>query len=101
MFEDLQIHRWKMMVGVWIELALKLGKWLHIDWVPLGVRVPLRAIHSVNLRIHRLQRPQHVVEGTVLHHEHNDVLQGVKACGHRAAPFLRATGMSRAFFSLA
>ena len=64
----------KCVVGVRIELALKLGKRLHEDLVALRVGVRLRPVHSVDLRVYRLQRSQHVVEGAVLHHEHDNVL---------------------------
>ena len=31
-----------------------------------------------SISIHRFQRAQHVVKGTVLHHEHNDVFEAVE-----------------------
>ena len=92
--ENLLVYSRKRMVGVRIELALKLGKRLHKDLVSLRVGVGLRAVHSINLRVHRLQRSQHVVERTVLHHEHDNVLQGIEAWGHRSAPFVGAAGTS-------
>ncbi len=88
--ENLLVHGREMVVGVRIELALKLGKRLHEDLVSLCVGVELRAVHSINLRVHSLQRSQHVIERAVLHHEHNNVLQGVEAWGHRFAPFAEA-----------
>ena len=80
--EDLLVHGGKGMVGVRIELALKLGERLHEDLVSLRVGVGLRSVHAINLRVHRLQRSQHVVERAVLHHEHDNVLQSVEAWGH-------------------
>ena len=46
--EDLLVDGRKGMVGIGIELALKLGQRLHEDLVALGVGVPLRPVHSVN-----------------------------------------------------
>ena len=75
--EDLLIDGRKSVIGIGIKLALKLGERLHEDLIALSVGVPLRPIHSIDLRVYRLQRPQHVVEGAVLHHEDDDVFQGI------------------------
>jgi hypothetical protein len=71
---------------------LKLGKRLYEDLVSLRVGVGLSAIHSVNLRVNRLQRSQHVVERAVLHHEHDNVFQSIEAWGHKFAPFVGTAG---------
>ena len=92
--EDLLVDSGKGVVRIGIELALKLGERLHEDLVALGVRVLLRPVHSVNLRFGRLQRPEHVVEGAVFHHEYDNVFQGIETWRHRAAPFVCDRGFA-------
>ena len=80
---DLHIHCRKVMVGIGIELSLKLRQSLRpygiLVCVGIGERV---GVDSVDRRILRFQRPQHVIERTVFHHQHDDVLQLVEAWWH-------------------
>ena len=71
--EDLQVNGREVMIGVGIELALKLGERLRKDLIPCvsGFDGP---VDPSICGTHRLERPEHVVEGAVLHHEHDYVL---------------------------
>jgi len=41
----------------------------------------------------RLEAAQHMVEGTVFKHQHDDMLQLIKSWRHRAVPFVRSGGV--------
>src|SRR4029077_13555930 len=80
--KDLQIDRWKMMVGIGIELTLKLCMGQRPDGRARCVRIAELVADAVDPRVNGLQGSQHVVEGTVLHHQNDDVLQIVESRGH-------------------
>ena len=66
-----------MMVGIGIELALELGERLGGRRGARRVGIGLRPVEAVDARVGRLQRTEHVIEGAVLHHQHDDVFQFV------------------------
>ena len=62
------------MIGIGLQLGLELGQRLRLHGIPIRIRIAQVGSHSVDLRIHRFQRSQHVIKRSVLHHQHNDVL---------------------------
>jgi len=73
--EDLQVDGGKMMVGIGVKLALVRGKWLDRDVCAGRVGIGLRAGKAVDVGICGFERPEHVIEGAVLHHQDDDVLE--------------------------
>lgn len=71
--EDLLVHSREGVVWIGIKLALKLCERLREDLVAPCVGVPLRPVDPINLGVDRFQRPEHVVEGAVFHHENDNV----------------------------
>ena len=71
--EDLEIDGWKVMIGVGIELALELRIGCGFDGFAGCVEVELAAGEAVDGWVHAMESSEHVVEGTVLHHEDDDV----------------------------
>ena len=82
--EDLQINRRKMMVGIGIELSLKLRQRLWLDLSTRRVRIAQLIGDPVDSRIHGLQRAQHVVKRAVLHHEHHNMFETIQPGWHNA-----------------
>ena len=80
--EDLLIHIDEVVTGIGIELALVLRAILNRDDGARGVRVAFVPGQSVDARIRGLERPEHVVERAILHHQHDEVLEVVQACRH-------------------
>lgn len=73
--EDLEVDGGEVVVGVGVELALVLGERLDFDGSAGGVGVGLGAGEAVDVGKFFLERAEHVVEGAVLHHEHDDMLE--------------------------
>ena len=74
------------MVWVVVELVLIVGERLDLNHSAGGIRIRFIASQTINARIFRLQRTQHVIKGAVLHHQHNDVLQVVQSRAHTLLP---------------
>ena len=70
----------EVMVRIRLQLRLKRSLRLRLHGIAVRVRVGVagRIIDSADAG----QRSQHVVERTVFHHQHNDVLEFVQACCH-------------------
>jgi hypothetical protein len=64
-----------VVVGIGIELALIFGLRQDRGLSAGGVGIGLVAIEPVDGWILRLQGAEHVVEGAVLHHKHDDMLE--------------------------
>ena len=80
--EDLQVDGRKVMIGIGLQLGLKLRERLRLYRISIRIWIAQVRRDSVDLRIHRLQRPQHVIKRSVLHHQHDDVLQLVESRRH-------------------
>ncbi len=63
------------MVGVGIELALVLGQGLDRGSTTGGVGIRFRSGEAIDVGVVGVERSEHVVEGAVLHHQHDDVFQ--------------------------
>jgi len=73
--EDLEVGRGEVVVGVGIELTLILGGGGNRDGHAGGVRIGFLPGEPVDFGASGVERSQHVVKGTVLHHQHDNVLQ--------------------------
>ena len=96
--EDLQIDGREMMVGIGIELPLKLRQRLRLDLSAGRVGIGQLSSDAVDLRVHGCERSQHVIEGTVLHHENNDMTKLVQSWWHIYLP--RSYGRGLHFHSV-
>jgi hypothetical protein len=67
------------MIGVGIQLALERGLGLHFDRLVCGVRVSFSASEPVDPLVFGMERPQHMIEGAILHHEHHNVFQVIQS----------------------
>src|SRR5579884_1247872 len=72
----------EMVIGIGVELALKLRLRLDPDGLVGGVEVGLLAGKSVDVRVHGPERPKHVIEGPVLHHKNDNVPEIVLSRAH-------------------
>jgi hypothetical protein len=77
--EYLQVDGGEMMVWIGVELALVLGERLDLDQGAGGVGIGLVASEAVDVRVSGFECAEHVVEGSVLHHENNDVLEALNS----------------------
>ncbi len=73
--EDLEVDGGEVVVRVGIELALVFGLGLDGYLGSSSVGVSLVAGEAVDGGILRFEGAEHVVEGTVLHHENDDMLE--------------------------
>ncbi len=73
--EDLEIDGGEVMVGVGIELALVFSFGKDVDLGSGGVGIGLVAGEAVDGGILGFESAEHVVEGAVLHHENDDMLE--------------------------
>lgn len=73
--EDLQVDGSEVVVGVGVELALIFGLWEYGDLSASRIGVGLVAAEPVDGGILRFECAEHVVEGTVLHHQDDDMLE--------------------------
>src|SRR5215467_2474843 len=86
--EDLLVNG--VEVGIGIQLSLIVGERLHLYRGALGVEVALVAGDTVDPWIDGLERTEHVVERSVLHHENHEVTKIVEPSWRhsRASPRL-------------
>jgi len=77
--KDLQVNCWKVVVGIGIELALKLRQWLRLDARACSIWIAQLVGNTVDPGIYCLQRPQHVIKRPILHHQHHDVLKLIQS----------------------
>jgi hypothetical protein len=64
-----------MVVRVGIELTLKISFGQGLDYGSIGVRVTELVSDPVNARVDSCERTEHMVKGTVLHHQNDDVFE--------------------------
>src|SRR5215471_9851157 len=88
--EDLLVNGVEVVVGIRIQLSLIVGERLHLYGVAFSVEVALVASDAVDSWIHGLERTEHVVERSVLHHENHEVTKIVEPSWRhsRASPRL-------------
>jgi hypothetical protein len=84
--EDLQVRAGKMMVRILVELILVFGFRQDPHRIAIEVWIGFVARESVDSGIGLLQGAKHVAEGTVLHHQHYDVLQILQSNRHHPSP---------------
>ena len=77
--EDLQVDRGKVVVGIGVELALVFGRGRDGYGDAGGIGIGFGAVKSVDGGVEALEAAKHVVEGAVLHHEHDDMLKLLKS----------------------
>src|SRR5262249_43922557 len=80
--ENLQVDSGEVMIRIRIELSLI--RRLRFDWRGVSGRIQVRfaASQSFDSRIDRLEPTQHVIEGSVLHHQDDDVFELVETSRH-------------------
>jgi hypothetical protein len=71
-----------MVIGIRVELSLKFSERLGWGRVAGRVGIGLRPVEAVDAGVSRFQRPEHVIEGAVLHHQHDEVFQFVESRRH-------------------
>jgi hypothetical protein len=95
--KNLEVDGGKVMIGIGLQLRLKLSQRLRFDRIAFGVGIGVRA--SIVNSADTWQRSQHVVEGTVFHHQHDDVLQIIESGWHdeHSAMMNSAAGAEKRF----
>lgn len=73
--EDLEINGGEVMIGIGIELALIFGERKDWDLGSGGVGIGLITGEAVDGGVLGLEPAEHVVEGAILHHENDDMLE--------------------------
>lgn len=73
--EDLEIDGSEVMIGIGIELALVFSLGKDVDLGPGGVGIGLVAGEAIDGGILCFEPAEHVVEGTILHHKNDDMLE--------------------------
>ena len=73
--EDLEVDGGEVVIGIGVELALVFGERLDGDLGAGGVGVGLVAGEAVDVRVCGHERAQHVIEGAVLHHQDDYMLE--------------------------
>src|ERR1022692_2238874 len=85
--ENLQVHVRIVVPRIGLELALIFRQRLDRRQRAGGVGIRLGAVHSVDAGILRHHVPEQMIEGTVFHHQHDDVLELVDSgLGHQMGP---------------
>ena len=66
-----------MVIGIRVELTLEFSERLGQGGLAGRVGIELRPVEAIDAGVRRFQRTEHVIEGAVLHHQHDDVFQFV------------------------
>ena len=77
--ENLRVDAGKMVVGVGVELALIIRLGRDLDPLSLGILVALVPRQTIDGGVLLLQRPEHVVERAVFHHQDHDMLELIQS----------------------
>ncbi len=72
---ELLVHRREMMIRIGIELPLKISLRLHPGRFICLIQIAFIAREAIDSWIELLQPSQHVIEGAVLHHDYDNMLE--------------------------